>query len=78
MFFNVLVQRESGIEAIKNQNADLICYGRLFLANPDFVERIEKDAPLNAYDRSSFYSPDQVKGYTDYPFLSDVVTPKAA
>ena len=69
MFFDVLVQRESGIEAIKNRSADLLCYGRLFLANPDFVERIKKDAPLNAYDRSSFYSPDQIKGYTDYPAL---------
>ena len=78
MFVNVPVQRESGIEAIKNEKADLICYGRLYLANPDFVERIEKDAPLNGYDRSSFYSPDQVKGYTDYPFLSDGVNPKAA
>ena len=70
------VQRESGIEAIKGGHADLICYGRLYLANPDFVERIKKDAPMNKYERSSFYSPDQVKGYTDYPFLVDVATPQ--
>ena len=78
MSFNVLVQRESGIDAIKKKNADLVCFGRLYLANPDFVERIKSDAPLNAYDRTSFYSPDQIKGYTDYPFLSDVVAPTAA
>ena len=36
--------------------ADLVCYGRLFIANPDLPKRFLLDAPLNRYDRSTFYS----------------------
>ena len=52
--------RERGIEAIRDGSADLIAYGRLFLANPDLPERFALDAPLNPYDRSTFYSSDPV------------------
>ncbi|WP_247233714.1 alkene reductase [Telluribacter sp. SYSU D00476] len=50
-------------------SADLMAFGRSFLANPDFVERIEKGAPLNAVDFSTLYTPDAA-GYTDYPALA--------
>ncbi|KAK9806581.1 hypothetical protein WJX73_004673 [Symbiochloris irregularis] len=63
--------RESGIQSLKTDRADLIVYGRHFLANPDFVKRIELNAPLNQYDRTTFYSQDQEKGYTDYPYLEE-------
>ena len=53
--------RERGIEAIRDGSADLVAYGRLFLANPDLPERFALDAPLNAYDRSTFYSSDPVR-----------------
>lgn len=43
--------RKSGIEALQKNHADLICYGRIYLANPDLVHRFEIDAPLNKYDR---------------------------
>ncbi|KAH7020696.1 uncharacterized protein B0I36DRAFT_252219 [Microdochium trichocladiopsis] len=48
--------------------ADAIVFGRHFIANPDFVARLENGWPLNKYDRSTFYgaSPPE-KGYTDYP-----------
>ena len=49
--------------------ADLIAFGRPFLANPDLVERMRVDAPLNAPDMSTFYTPG-AKGYTDYPTLA--------
>ncbi|KAL5993301.1 12-oxophytodienoate reductase 1 [Asimina triloba] len=63
--------REDGNEAIASGHADLIAYGRLFLANPDLPRRFELNAPLNKYDRKTFYfyTPDPVVGYTDYPFL---------
>ncbi|CAI5506493.1 unnamed protein product [Closterium sp. Naga37s-1] len=64
-------KRESGMAAIESGAADLITYGRLFLANPDLPKRFELNAPLNAYDRSTFFIPDQVKGYIDYPFLDE-------
>ncbi|KAJ3675329.1 hypothetical protein LUZ60_004371 [Juncus effusus] len=62
--------REEGNKAIESGYADLIAYGRIFLANPDLPKRFELNAPLNKYDRSTFYTPDPVVGYTDYPFLS--------
>lgn len=45
---------------------NLISFGRLFVANPDLVERIRNDWPLNTYDRNTFYT-NHAKGYTDYP-----------
>jgi 12-oxophytodienoic acid reductase len=48
-----------------------VAYGRIFLANPDLPRRFELGAPLNEYERSTFYTQDPVIGYTDYPFLDD-------
>ncbi|KAJ6877791.1 12-oxophytodienoate reductase 2-like isoform X1 [Populus alba x Populus x berolinensis] len=63
--------REDGNKALKENRADLVAYGRLFLANPDLPRRFELDAPLNKYNRETFYTHDPVVGYTDYPFLED-------
>ena len=48
--------------------ADAVAYGRLYIANPDLVERFQKGADLNPYDRATFYGGNEV-GYTDYPTL---------
>ncbi|XP_024008712.1 putative 12-oxophytodienoate reductase-like protein 1 isoform X2 [Eutrema salsugineum] len=62
--------REDGNKAVAEGRTDLVAYGRLFLANPDLPRRFQLEAPLNKYDRTSFYtSTDPVVGYTDYPFL---------
>lgn len=61
--------REEGNKAITDNYADLVAYGRWFLSNPDLPRRFELNAPLNQYDRSTFYVPDSVVGFTDYPFL---------
>ncbi|CAI9115123.1 OLC1v1015959C1 [Oldenlandia corymbosa var. corymbosa] len=61
--------REDGNKAIAENSTDLVAYGRLFLANPDLPKRYELNAPLNKYNRATFYTPDPVVGYTDYPFL---------
>ncbi|OWM77299.1 hypothetical protein CDL15_Pgr028936 [Punica granatum] len=63
--------RESGVEALENGVADLIGYGRLFISNPDLVYRFKINAPLNPYNRETFYINDPVIGYTDYPFLDE-------
>lgn len=49
-------------------NADMIAFGRPYIANPDLVERLQQDAPLAQGDRATFYGGD-AHGYTDYPFL---------
>jgi 2,4-dienoyl-CoA reductase-like NADH-dependent reductase (Old Yellow Enzyme family) len=48
--------------------ADAVAFGVPFLANPDLPARFRLNAPLNAPDPSTFYTPGP-KGYTDYPFL---------
>ena len=60
--------RESGNQAVENGIADLVAYGRQAIANPDLLERFAKKAPLNPYDRDTFYGGDE-RGYTDYPSL---------
>ncbi|XP_071725176.1 putative 12-oxophytodienoate reductase 11 [Rutidosis leptorrhynchoides] len=62
-------EEEDGNKAIAENRTDLIAYGRRFLSNPDLPKRFEIHAPLNKYDRSTFYTSDPVIGYTDYPFL---------
>ncbi|VFQ73656.1 unnamed protein product [Cuscuta campestris] len=63
--------RRLGNEAVARGEADLVSYGRLFIANPDLVLRFKLGAPLNKYDRKTFYTQDPVVGYTDYPFLNN-------
>ena len=61
--------RASAESALKAGQADLIAFARPFLANPDLVKRMQTDAPLNAVDMATFYTPGP-KGYTDYPALA--------
>ncbi|KAF5809100.1 putative 12-oxophytodienoate reductase [Helianthus annuus] len=65
--------REDGNKAVAENRTDLVAYGRLFLANPDLPKRFELNAPLNKYDRSTFYTRDPVVGYADYPFLETTI-----
>lgn len=54
--------------------ADLIAFGKLYIANPDLVERLKKGAPLNEPDKATFYG-GGAKGYTDYPTLDAALDP---
>jgi N-ethylmaleimide reductase len=57
---------------VESGDADLVAFGRHFVANPDLPERIRLGLPLNEYDRSTFYTFD-ARGYVDYPFYNDLV-----
>jgi N-ethylmaleimide reductase len=61
--------RDRAERVLERGDADLVSFGRLFLANPDLPERFKKGAPLNEPDEATFYGGDE-KGYTDYPFVS--------
>lgn len=54
---------------IANGDADLVAFGKLFLANPDLVKRLRERADFNQPDQATFYG-GGAKGYTDYPTLS--------
>lgn len=56
-------------EDLESGVADLIAFGRPFLANPDLIERFKTDAPLNEPKYDLFYTP-EAAGYTDYPTLA--------
>lgn len=45
--------------------ADLEAYGQMVLANPDFVERLKANAPMNEADRATFFGGGD-RGYIDY------------
>lgn len=49
--------------------ADLEAYGQMVLANPDFVERLKSNAPMNEVDRNTYFGGD-AHGYIDYASLS--------
>jgi N-ethylmaleimide reductase len=60
--------RATAEQALLDKRGDLIAFGRPFLANPDLVARMQKNAPFNTPDEATFYVPG-ARGYTDYPGL---------
>jgi len=56
------------IEARLLGHADLIAFGRLYISNPDLVERLRLGAPLNTPDKTTFFG-GGAAGYLDYPVL---------
>lgn len=59
----------SASEVVGNGRADAVAFGRLYIANPDLVERFRRNAPLNEPNTSTYYT-GGAKGYIDYPTLS--------
>jgi N-ethylmaleimide reductase len=59
------------LDARRCGRADLIAFGRAYIANPDLVERLRRGAPLNEPDRATFFG-GGAAGYTDYPMLDQV------
>jgi len=61
--------RIMGDQILNSNNADLVSFGKLFIANPDLPKRLEINASLNTIDSQTIYATDY-RGYTDYPSLS--------
>jgi len=57
------------LEARRRNLADIISFGRLYIANPDLVERLRIGARLNVPERATFFG-GGAAGYTDYPVLT--------
>lgn len=67
-----------GAEALLEAgHADMVAFGRWFIANPDLPRRFADDLPLNPYDRATFYTPGPA-GYTDYPTWDEVAAAERA
>jgi N-ethylmaleimide reductase len=61
--------RARAVDALRSGHADLVAFGRPFIANPDLVRRLTLDAPIAEPDPATFYGGDH-RGYTDYPSLA--------
>jgi N-ethylmaleimide reductase len=69
--------REMASEAVASGYADLVAFGRLFLANPDLVERFRDSEPqFNELDQPHMFG-GGAEGYTDYPTLSTASSAKS-
>jgi 2,4-dienoyl-CoA reductase-like NADH-dependent reductase (Old Yellow Enzyme family) len=65
--------RESAERLLAEGAADAASWGKAYIANPDLVERLAKNAPLNDLDPMTLFGGEvPSKGYTDYPALADV------
>ena len=67
--FGTITTRDAAQTVLDEGLADLVAVGRLALANPDLVERWQRDAELNEPDQATFYG-GGAEGYTDYPTLA--------
>jgi N-ethylmaleimide reductase len=61
---------ERGARLLDAGFVDLVAFGRPFIANPDLVERIANNWPLNPVDPSTMYGGTD-KGYSDYPVYEE-------
>lgn len=68
--------RQMVIDAVASGRVDLVSFGRLFLANPDLVERLRKNAALNPLMEPATFYGGGAHGYTDYPTLDQLEEPR--
>ncbi len=61
--------RAMAMDAVASGRADMVSFGKAFIANPDLVQRLKDDAPLNEADRATFYG-GGADGYTNYPKMA--------
>jgi N-ethylmaleimide reductase len=69
LIVNAGYDRERADAAIRSGVADLVSFGRAFLANPDLPQRFRIGAALNVPNPDTFYGGGE-RGYVDYPALS--------
>ncbi|RJT08142.1 alkene reductase [Halococcus sp. IIIV-5B] len=63
--------KNSAERILADGTADLVSFGKSFIANPDLPARFRQGAPLNRPNPETFYAGGE-QGYTDYPALSSL------
>lgn len=61
--------RAMAIDAVASDRADLVSFGRAYIANPDLVARLKRDTALNRMMAAATIYGGGAHGYTDYPTL---------
>lgn len=64
--------KESAEAALERGDADAVAWGKLYIANPDLVERFRSNAPLNELQAVETWYGHTPEGYVDYPALQTV------
>lgn len=59
---------ETAKKILAEGKADAVSFGKAYIANPDLLDRLVKNAPLNELNPETLYA-DGAEGYTDYPTL---------
>ena len=70
IIINAGFDQQKGNQFILEGLADAVAYAKLYISNPDLVERFTTNEKLASWDESTFYTPG-AKGYTDYPKLEE-------
>lgn len=70
------ISHEAAEQLVATGQADAVAFGRLFIANPDLVERLRRKAPLNPLNNETTHRHDEI-GYIDYPTLEPTGAPPA-
>ena len=65
---NGMFTKDKATQYIQSGSTDAVAFGKIYISNPDLVERFKQSSELNSYDESTFYGGTE-KGYTDYPAL---------
>lgn len=68
LMINAGFDQEKGNAVLDKGEADLVSYAKLYISNPDLVQRFEENADLAEWDEDTFYTPGE-EGYIDYPTL---------
>ena len=70
LMINAGFDQDSGNKVIETGNADLVAFGKLYISNPDLVERFKHGYDLAEWDEDTFYTPGK-EGYLDYPMYNE-------
>ncbi|WP_323783519.1 alkene reductase [Leisingera sp.] len=62
--------RDSAMARVASGAADMVAFGRPYIANPDLAERLQAQAPLNTGNPETYYGGGE-EGFTDYPALKE-------
>ena len=68
---NVGLTKETAEGMIRSGAADLACFGRLYMSNPDLPERVANNWDLNPEPEFATWWHGRADGYTDYPFYEE-------
>ncbi len=61
------LSKDLALQARRENRADLFCFGRAFISNPDLVERLRDGAELAPMPSPDIFYGGAAPGYTDFP-----------